>query len=189
MITAVLASAVLVQQKTICPLMTKRPTTGVMSADYGGRRIFVCCDVCLTNIKKGTDKIIERSIKGNLLIGEFLYEPITQKRIVGRKAEFQSSYKGFKVYFETEANQQLFDAEPEKYWKHPTRESRACPISGAEIKDLATAAGFKDVNGVRYYACSPDCFDKLQTSEEVVKNVSNSITNVVARPLPFPGGG
>lgn len=189
MISAVIAMALIGQQDTICPLRTKRPTTGVMAADYGGRRIFVCCDQCLKNITRNTDKIIDRSIKDGLLIGEFLFDPITHKRIVGKKAPYQTTHKSFKVYFATENDLKSFQAEPDKFWNHPKKEALTCPINGTPIKNLADTAGYKDVEGVRYYACSPDCFEKLETSDKVVENASNSVTSVAARPLPFPGGG
>ncbi|MES1227897.1 MAG: hypothetical protein ABUL72_04445, partial [Armatimonadota bacterium] len=133
---------------------------------------------------KNPDKYIKSAVESDLTIGTSLFDPVSGARIDLKKATISSDYKGTRYYFNTPEEKTSFDSEPVKFTKTPEKESLVCAMSGEKIADYGSAAGYVDFEGVRYYACCPDCFPAMQKDPAKLKGNKKV---VITAPKPIMG--
>ena len=128
------------------------------------------------------------SLKGKT-VGTSLFDPISGKKIIEKDAKGWSDYEGVRYLFASPENKAAFDAEPKKHGAQPKMEALKCAVLGKTVT-YASADGFADYNGVRYYTCCGGCTPMLRA--DPTKFVS-SVSGAVQKPKPVkvttPGGG
>ncbi len=173
--------------ETLCPIMANRPTTGRMAAEYGGFRIFVCCDQCLGRVGRNTKQVVASAVKRNALIGDFMFDPVTHLRADKKQAKATSAQAGF-LYYNTQSEKSDFIGETEKNLARiPEKECLTCPVDGKEFKWSAKAGAFADQEGVRYFLCDQDCFTAFTKNPGQANKVTAKVIPVQARPYPIMG--
>lgn len=169
MISTLIAFAVMAPVKAapsyVCPVMGEEisDVSEKGFADYNGARYWFCCGGCDVNFAKTPAKFIETQAKAKKVAGDFMFDPISGKRLAspGIIAE-TSDYMGVRFHFSSKANKAAFDKDPKKFGTMPKKEALYCPVAGEEIKNYASAASFTDYEGVRYYTCCAGCVEKLK---------------------------
>lgn len=145
----------------VCAVMHSAANESVAKVDFAGARYSFCCGGCDSQFQASPAKFLAKdAVKGDT-IGEFLFDPATGLPITAQKAKAWSDHAGIRYYFASEGSKAAFAGQAEALAK-VTKESLVCPISGETIKDYASAAGFADVDGVRYYTCCANCLGALR---------------------------
>lgn len=145
----------------VCAVMHSAANDSVAKVDFAGARFSFCCGGCDSQFKSSPTKFLAKdALKGDT-IGEFLFDPATGLPITPKKAKAWADHGGIRYYFANAAGKTAFAAQAEAFAK-VTKESLVCPISGETIKGYASAAGFADFDGVRYYTCCGDCLTALR---------------------------
>lgn len=145
----------------VCAVMHSKVNTDVPAVDFAGSRFTFCCGGCDGQFKANPTKFLAKdTLKGDT-IGEFLFDPATGLPITPKKAKAWTDHGGIRYYFADAASKTSFAAQADSMAK-VTKESLVCPISGETIKDYASAAGYADFDGVRYYTCCANCLTALR---------------------------
>lgn len=179
-IAVVLALSPLSQDyKTMCPLMKNRPTTGRMAAEYAGFRIFVCCDQCLERIAGQAAKVVKEATESKALIGDFLFDPNTKRRIEPKTAKFKATAGPFIVYSMTELTKDTLN----QLAVLPKNESYLDPFTNVKSPWAAKAAAYTDLGETRLFFSSAQSLDDL-TRARLAPPKGDP---VVAHPYPIMG--
>jgi YHS domain-containing protein len=131
--------------------------------DYNGVRSTTCCGSCPAAFKSAPAKALASKNLEGKLVGISLFDPVSGARISEKDAKGGfSDYKGTRFYFASADEKTSFDASPKKFGTAPTKEALFCPVFSAPIKDYASAGGYVDVAGTRYYVCCGSCLAKMK---------------------------
>src|SRR5690606_32956894 len=123
-----------------------------------GASFKMCCAGCDAKFAEKPADYLKTAIKDNKVIGEFLFDPVSHRRIKPEAAKGGSQdYKGMRYYFATEANKKAFAADPAKHAKIPKNEVFYCVVMDAKIKDYSKADSYVDNCNVRYWMCCEGC--------------------------------
>lgn len=142
---------------TVCPIMHSKPSASAGMTDFAGIRFGFCCPGCEGTFTQEPGKYLKVATDKKLVIGTSLFDPVSGKRVV--KSKLSSNYKGVAYVFDSAANKKAFDSAPAKYTMMPKKVVLTCPISHEAIENYADAAGYWDVEGIRYYVCCADCHE------------------------------
>lgn len=169
----------------VCPITGEAVTTSAGTIDFAGVRFLMCCAGCPEEFKKDPEKAIKApSLKGKTF-GESLFDPISNARITEKAAKASSDYNGIRYFFATTAEKETFDATPAKYTKAPAKEVLFCTVAGHAIKNYASAGGFVDIKGTRYYTCCGNCLAKLKADNSLAdKTPADKVQKPTAMDAP-----
>lgn len=129
--------------------------------DYKGVRYGTCCGGCGPMFEKDPEGTLKETAGKGLLVGTSLFDPVSGARIKETSDEPSSIYKGVKYFFANAGEKTTFDAAPARYTTAPAKELLHCPMQNADIKSYASAGGYVDYGGVRYYVCCADCLSMM----------------------------
>ena len=146
----------------VCPVTGEEVTMSAGSVDFAGTRYLTCCGGCPEELKKNPTAVLKSDKLKGKTFGEFLFDPISNARITEKAAKASSDYKGTRYFFASVEEKATFDATPAKFTKTPAKEVLFCAVAGHAIKNYASAGGFLDINGTRYYTCCANCLAKLK---------------------------
>jgi YHS domain-containing protein len=146
----------------VCPMTAEAIGTPFSSVDFAGTRYLMCCGGCPDEFKKDPTTALKSDHLKGKTYGEFLFDPISNARITEKTAKASTDYKGTRYFFATAEEKTTFDASPTKFTKTPAKEVLFCAVAGHAIKNYASAGGFLDINGTRYYTCCGNCLAKLK---------------------------
>lgn len=139
-----------------CPVLGAPANPTNQGIDYNGVRYKFCCGGCDAAFMKDPAAVLkDEKIKGKT-VGVALFDPISGKRIDEKKFKASSDFNGTRFLFESAENKAIFDLDPKKHGAMPKYESLICPIK-QKVVTYATADGFVDYDGVRYYTCCGSC--------------------------------
>ena len=145
-------------QPIACPITGEPVVNGMKVTEYNGARFTYCCAGCDEQFEKNPQAALDKSIKSGKTVGEFLFDPISKKRIEPKKADGGSSdYHGLRFYFESKSNKAAFDKEPQKFGALPKKEALFCPVTKEAVSSYGKSVGYEDYQGVRYYFCCAGC--------------------------------
>ena len=150
-----------------CPVMGS-PANPKMALEYAGMRVEFCCKGCDTTFAKEPGKFMTASAKKDGAAGDFLFDPVTGKRIDTKEAKFKAVHKGVRYSFESEANLAAFNADPAKFTTAPEKDSLTCAVTGETVSAYSEAAGYVDFNGTRYYVCCAGCLPALAKDTKTI---------------------
>lgn len=129
--------------------------------DYKGVRYGTCCGGCGGDFIAKPDEALAKDAKANVLVGVSLFDPVSGARIEEKAAAANATYKGVKYYFATTDEKATFEAHAAKFATAPTKEVMHCPVQDKAVASYAAAAGYVDVEGVRYYLCCAGCLGAM----------------------------
>lgn len=139
------------------------PTTGELIEapgpvmEFAGTKFTFCCAGCDDTFAKNPKNVVESNKKSGLTIGEFLFDPVTQKKITKEKSKANSDFGGIRYYFESEENKTAFEKSPKTYTAVPEKESLVCAVMGSKVASYSKASDYFDYEGVRYFFCCGGC--------------------------------
>ena len=133
------------------------------SVTYKGAKYSFCCPGCHDPFAKSPETYIRKAVSNRKTIGEFLFDPITGKRI--QTKSLSSDLKGLRFYFSSNKNKRTFDLSPAKYATIPSKENLTCAVMGSKIENPSKADSYADYQGVRYYFCCSACPPKFKGNE------------------------
>ena len=176
------------QQKlapVFCPVTGEEVSMSAGTIDYAGVRYETCCAGCPEEFKKNPAKALKSAALKGKTVGVFLFDPISNARITGQTSKASSDYKGVRYLFTSTEEKATFDATPAKFLKAPTKEVLFCAVAGHAIKNYASAGGYQDINGTRYYTCCADCLAKLKADHKLATKAPESkVKNPMAMDAP-----
>lgn len=130
--------------------------------DYKGVRYGTCCPGCAAAFIADPDTMIKADRQKDLMIGTDLFDPVSGERIVPKADSPLTRRVTTTYYFVDAGDKTKFDADPDKYMATPKMELLHCPVKDVDIKDTASAGGYVDYKGVRYYVCCTDCLAMMR---------------------------
>lgn len=161
-----------------CAVMHEAADLKIAKVDYNGARFSFCCGGCDGTFQKSPEKFLTKeSLKGDV-VGEFLFDPVSGKRIASKDAKAQADAGGLRYYFESPENKTAFEQQKAALAAMPKKEALYCAVMGHAVKDYASAGGFVDHEGVRYYVCCADCLGAMR--KEPAKFASKATAQVKA---------
>ncbi len=153
----------------VCPMTGEAVTASSPAIDYNGVRFQTCCSDCPAAFKKDPKAAIKAARAKGKTFGVFLFDPISHARIDAKKAVASSDYKGIRYLFASAAEKATFDASPKDFTHSAKKEVLYCPVAGHAIKNYASAGGYLDIDGTRYYTCCTNCLAKLKADNSLAK--------------------
>ncbi|MCW5943360.1 MAG: hypothetical protein KIS66_14100 [Fimbriimonadaceae bacterium] len=145
-----------------CAVMHEAADLKIAKVDFNGARFSFCCGGCDGTFQKSPEKYLTKeSLKGDV-VGEFLFDPVSGKRIAAKDAKAQADFGGLRYYFESAANKASFEQHKAAFGAMPKKEALYCAVMGHAVKDYASAGGFVDHEGTRYYVCCADCLAAMK---------------------------
>lgn len=180
-ISVVAALAVLQSQTVKCPVMPTSDGKASMSVEYSGAKISFCCGGCDTKFKKEPAKYLADATKTKTVVGEFLFDPVSRNAVKKDRARGSSDHKGIRYYFASTANKTAFDKEPDKFTKHPTKETLVCPVMDSPIKSQSAAVAYADHAGVRYYLCCTACVSAMASDAAKYAKSAKGVAAIAAK--------
>lgn len=187
--TIALASALLSvsASEPVCPVMPSHalPAKPIFM-EWNGGSFGLCCGGCEAPFTKEPMKFIKTATEKNQIVGTFLFDPISKKRLEAKNAKASFDFGGVRYNFENEANMTAFKAmAADKMVKWPEKQSMTCPVSGEAIPSQSKAAGYMDFEGVRYYACCEGCMPTmLENPAKVVAKIKDTVKPVSVTKAP-----
>lgn len=146
-----------------CTFQPEPASAKVQKMDYAGVRYGFCCPDCVSKFAKNPQAGVEASMKKEGIEGEFLFDPVSGKRITSKQAKGGSmDFNSVRYLFESEANFKTFAANPKAFTAPVTKVALYCPVMGHAVKSYAESGAFADYNGTRYFLCCPDCLSAFQ---------------------------
>ena len=163
MFTATIFVMALAQQgpALACPISGEDVGKSKIAYEFAGSKFTLCCPMCVEKFKTDPAKAIKESAEAHRVVAEFQFDPVSGAHIDLERAKLFSDYNGIRFPFGIPENKKLFDASPKKYSVIPPKESRSCAVGHHPVESYATAGGFVDFKGVRYYMCCDDCLPKM----------------------------
>lgn len=164
-----------------CPVMGSPAGKGAPGIEYKGSLYRFCCAGCDENFSKDPEKYLKSDANKDKVLGTNLFDPVAGARVTEKTGKGGSSdYKGTRYLFLTAEDKKTFDAAPEKYGAIPDKEALFCPMQKEAIKDFASAGGFYDKDGVRYYTCCTDCLAAIKKDPSITKGADGHIQDAKA---------
>ncbi len=152
----------------VCPMTAEEVSASSASVDFAGTRYQMCCGGCPDEFKKDPTAALKSDKLKGKTVGTFLFDPISNARIEAKAAKGGSvDYKGTRYLFATAEEKATFTAAPAKFVKNPEKEVLYCTVVGHAIKNYASAGGYVDIKGTRYYTCCKDCLGKLKADNTI----------------------
>ncbi len=147
-----------------CPVTGEAvPASAKASVDYNGVRYTPCCAGCAGPMKKDPVKMLKSEKLKGLVVGVGLFDPVTGLRVNAKEAKGGfSDFEGVRYMFASADSKKAFDAEPKKFGIQPEKEALFCAVMGHEVKDYASAGGYVDHAGTRYYVCCAGCMGPMK---------------------------
>jgi YHS domain-containing protein len=130
--------------------------------DYKGVRYGTCCAGCAASFIADPETMLKAAHDKDLMVGTCLFDPVSGARVVAKDDTPLTRRITTTFYFTSTDDKAKFDADPDKYMKAPDKELLHCPVLDSDIKDYASAGGFVDYKGVRYYVCCTDCLATIR---------------------------
>lgn len=154
--------------------------------DVNGIRFAVCRPDCEAEFRKAPFSWLVKSAREGRIVGIGVFDPISGKRLTPQTARGGTSdFGGVRFAFSTPANKAVFDAEPKRYGTIPEKSSETCPIMGVKLGPLFLAPAFRDIDGVRYFACCEQCMPKLLSERYTPANRDAKPPKIDAVPKPW----
>ena len=142
--------------------------------DVNGVRFGVCKPECEAEFRKEPLAWPAKGVKEGRIVGVGVFDPVSGKRLTPQTARGGTSdFAGVRFAFSSAANKAVFDADPKRYGTVPEKSAENCPIMGVKLGPLFLAPAFRDIGGVRYFACCEQCMPKL-LSEKFAANGSDA---------------
>lgn len=157
MISLILLATATAQSPLACPVMGSPVNKNLGAMVYAGARYMICCGGCDTAFKADPAKALKGDAVKGKTVGEFLFDPVSGKKVDLKKNAGTSDFGGLRYAFETAANKTAFDADPKKFTAPVTKEALFCSVMKHDLKSINDAGGFADVEGTRYYVCCANC--------------------------------
>jgi YHS domain-containing protein len=172
-----LIATLAITQGSSCPVSGTPADAKIAYSDYNGVRVAFCCNNCPAAFDKDPKKFTDANAKKGTLYGAFLFDPVSGKRLLEKKAIKETSdYNGVRFMFERAENKAKFDADPKKYGALPEKEALYCPVGKEVVASYGKSAGYVDYEGVRYYLCCGGCEAKLRSEPaSVVGNAKDYV--------------
>jgi YHS domain-containing protein len=170
-----------------CAVMGSPTNANSKAVDYAGARFPFCCGGCPQAFMKEPTKYLKMAAGDDYkgVIGTFMFDPIDGTKLDLEKVKASIDFKGLRYAFSNEDDMKAFKSDPAKYVKIPEKESLVCPVSGEKIANYASAGGFMDYEGVRYYTCCGDCLPALRKDPAgVLAKGKAVVTAPTAAPAP-----
>ena len=159
-----------------CVVLGETYSKPAETIDYKGIRYGTCCGGCAAGFIAKPDQVLAEDVKKDILVGTSLFDPVSGVRIEAKPDTANSVYKGVKYYFATADEKTTFDATPAKFAAAPTKEVLHCPVQNDAIADYASAGGYADVDGVRYYVCCASCLGAMyKDAAQYTSKVANLV--------------
>lgn len=153
----VFLAAAALQSTVVCPVMGVDLVDGVGRYDYGGVRIGFCCMACRNAFETDPAAVVESAQERKRIYGEFLFDPITRRRIEPAKAEAHYDSGGIRFYIAKRESVGAIGLGKRPLEKMPKKEALYCPAKGVVWDTYARAVGYGDLDDVRYYLDCSDC--------------------------------
>src|SRR6185437_11757604 len=103
MILTLAATLILANQqantKIVCPITAEEVGISFANIDFAGARFEMCCGGCPSVFKKDPATAMKSDKLKGKTFGQFLFDPISNKRIEAKDAKASSDYKGLRYYF------------------------------------------------------------------------------------------
>ncbi|MEX2244530.1 MAG: YHS domain-containing protein [Fimbriimonadaceae bacterium] len=145
------------EKPLVCPIMGSPVSKDAPRVEYAGTSFGFCCAGCDAGFGKDPKAALKKNEKSASPIGEFLFDPVSHKRIKKEQAKGTVDFQGVRFHFATEENMKAFQADSKKYALAPKKESLSCPVMGEAIATYSAASEYVDYEGVRYYICCAGC--------------------------------
>jgi YHS domain-containing protein len=173
-----------------CPVMAGAVAKDSNIVEYRGAAFTFCCAGCDTNFAKAPDKFMATQKKAGNTVGQFLFDPISGKRIDPANAAATTDFGGLRYSFESEANLKAFTANAAKISVAPAKEALYCPVGNEAIASASKAWGYVDHQNVRWYLCCAGCETPFRTEPDkyITADAKKQIKNAGAKLLPKPKG-
>lgn len=146
--------------------------------DFEGIRYGTCCASCASSFLKDPKKMIAADQKLGKLFGESLFDVVSGARITETGANAHADYKGIRYLFTSKEEAKMFEKNPAAYTVAPKKELVHCPVFDRDIANIASAAGYVDFKGVRYYVCCHSCLNAMH--HDAAKYVAKFASQVTA---------
>jgi YHS domain-containing protein len=190
MLSALLLTVALQGSDLKCPVMAGAVAKDSNIVEYRGAAFTFCCAGCDTNFAKAPDKFMATQSKAGNTVGQFLFDPVSRRRVDPAKAKDFTDFGGLRYAFESNDNLKVFLASTDKLSVAPKKEALYCPVGKEAIASASKAWGYADHDGVRWYLCCAGCeepFLKNPTSF-ITADAKKQIKNAGAKLLPKPKG-
>jgi len=195
MISILAATFILVPQATkaqqvtgpvvpVCPMTGEASTDAGKSVDYNGVRYTMCCGGCDAPFKKDPAAALKSDKLKGKVVGVSLFDPVSGARIEAKDAKSSVDFAGTRYFFSSVDERKEFDADPKKFTATPKQDALFCAVMGHELKDYATAGGYADIEGTRYYTCCTDCLAQLKKNPALAAKAKNAVHAPVAMDAP-----
>ncbi len=160
--TLLFAIGLLEDKPLTCPISGEETVVTGPAMEYAGVKYTFCCPDCVATFKKEPVESIKPQVKAGSTVGEFLFDPISTRKIVVKKAKATIDFEGVRYYFESEDNKTKFTKNSKRFANTPNKESLVCPVMGGTVASYSKAADYLDHEGVRYYMCCSGCKPKME---------------------------
>lgn len=150
----------------VCPIMGSAIDPQMPTIEFQGSVFAFCCPGCDDAFLENPRGAIQRSALADRTVGVFLFDPVSMERILPEDSEMYADHRGIRYFFETEESRSLFVSSPQRYSAYPDREALHCPVMDVPLPSYASASGYRDFEGVRYYFCCPGCDGAFDESPE-----------------------
>ncbi|MCL4284451.1 MAG: hypothetical protein KJZ62_05060 [Fimbriimonadaceae bacterium] len=157
---AVLMPAI-AEEPVICPIMGSPISADSAATDYNGVRYRYCCPGCKGTFEGDPAKALAKESNKGKVLGVSLFDPVARKPIVEKNSKASMDFGGVRYLFLSGENLTKFKASPKTYATQPKKEVLFCPVQKEVVKDYASAGGYVDFEGVRYYVCCAGCLGPL----------------------------
>ena len=156
-IITIMAVALGQGQALKCPVMGGPVASNSSIVEYNGARYAFCCGGCDTNFAKSPAEFLKTQVKSGNIVGVFLFDPVSRKRLDLEKAKATKDFSGIRYPFESTENLATFEKSPGKYAAVPSKESLYCPVGKEAVPTYSKSSDYVDHNGVRWYMCCAGC--------------------------------
>lgn len=183
-ISSMVALIAMSQTKTVtaCVVQGSHDADPAMSAEYAGYKVSFCCEDCIPKFKADPAKFIKMASEREAVVAEFLFDPVSHKRVKADKAKATVEHKGVRYFFASEANKSTFLSAPEKHMKMPEKHALYCPVMKSAVASYSKADFYVDHAGVRYYTCCAGCNDPLAKDPAKFADASKAVAPPVIMP-------
>jgi YHS domain-containing protein len=182
MILSTLVASLVIGQNApalVCTVNPGHEADTELSLEYAGVKNYFCCEDCVPKFKAEPAKYMKAAAELKAPVGEFLFDPVSGKRIKSDKARGTVDFKGVRYFFASKENLAAFNKDPKKFSTVPAKESLVCPVMKEAVATYSKADSYVDYKDVRYYLCCAGCVKPMQTDPaKYIKNVTPSAPKV-----------
>ncbi len=166
MLTAAVFALTVVQSgpALLCPITFEpQPAEGKIY-QYAGTRTTFCCESCPAVFAQNPAQAYKAAGDKNHTVAQFYFDPVSGGKVYPARAKGSSDFGGVRFYFGTTADKKAFDADAKTYATVPVKEALFCPVENHPVASYASAGGYVDYQGVRYYVCCEDCLMEMNSN-------------------------